>query len=127
MQRKKLLVWSSAICLGSALVQAADITPKNTSDAPKTPPTMPTGQPKSGTTNVTELPPVVVTASPLPSSLFDLAAPVTVLSGESLQQSLATTLGETLANQPGITSTYFGPNASRPIIRGLDADHLRMF
>ena len=66
----------------------------------------------------TELPPVVVTASPIPSSLFDLAQPVSVLTEEKLRQQLASTLGETLARQPGINSTYFGPNASRPVIRG---------
>jgi iron complex outermembrane receptor protein len=81
---------------------------------------------KPGVTNVSELPPVVITASPLPSSLFDLAAPVTVLSDEKLRDRMSSTLGETLANEPGITSSYFGPNASRPIIRGLDGDHIRI-
>jgi iron complex outermembrane receptor protein len=80
----------------------------------------------SGYTNVSELPPMVVSASPLPSSLFDLAAPVTVLSGEKLRDQMSSTLGETLSAEPGITSSYFGPNASRPIIRGLDGDHIRI-
>jgi len=73
-----------------------------------------------------ELPPVVVTASPIPSSLFDLAQPVTVLTDEKLRQQLSSTLGETLARQPGINSTYFGPNASRPVIRGLGGDRVRI-
>lgn len=74
----------------------------------------------------TELPPVVVTASPIPSSLFDLAQPASVLTEEKLRQQLASTLGETLARQPGINSTYFGPNASRPVIRGLGGDRIRV-
>lgn len=74
----------------------------------------------------TELPPVVVTASPIPSSLFDLAQPVTVLTDEKLRQQMASTLGETLSRQPGINSTYFGPNASRPVIRGLGGDRIRI-
>ena len=73
-----------------------------------------------------ELPPVVVTASPIPSTLFDLAQPVTVLTEEKLRQQMASTLGETLARQPGINSTYFGPNASRPVIRGLGGDRIRI-
>lgn len=73
-----------------------------------------------------ELPPVVVTASPIPSSLFDLAQPVTVLTDQKLRQQLSSTLGETLARQPGINSTYFGPNASRPVIRGLGGDRVRI-
>ena len=36
------------------------------------------------------------------------------------------TLGETLDGTPGVSSTYFGPNASRPIIRGLDGDRIRV-
>jgi iron complex outermembrane receptor protein len=35
-------------------------------------------------------------------------------------------LGETLNQLPGVSSTYFGPNASRPIIRGLDGDRIRV-
>lgn len=73
-----------------------------------------------------ELPPVVVTASPIPSALFDLAQPVTVLTEEKLRQQMTSTLGETLARQPGINSTYFGPNASRPVIRGLGGDRVRI-
>jgi iron complex outermembrane recepter protein len=76
--------------------------------------------------DVSELPPVVVSASPTPNSLFDLAQPVTVLEGEHLRNRLAPTLGETLGREPGIHSTYYGPNASRPVIRGLDGDHIRL-
>ena len=36
------------------------------------------------------------------------------------------TLGETLDGTPGVSSTYFGPNASRPIIGGLDGDRIRI-
>ena len=35
-------------------------------------------------------------------------------------------MGETLDGTPGVSSTYFGPNASRPIIRGLDGDRIRI-
>jgi len=36
------------------------------------------------------------------------------------------TLGETLSKLPGVSSTYFGPNSSRPVIRGLDGDRIRI-
>lgn len=75
---------------------------------------------------VLELPPVVVTGNPLGSQLFDLAAPVGVLTGERLRFNLRSTLGETLAGEPGVASSYFGPNASRPIIRGLDGERIRI-
>ena len=69
---------------------------------------------------------VVVTASPLGRTLFEQAQPVSILSGERLTLALQPTLGETLSGTPGVTSSYFGPAASRPVIRGLDADRIRI-
>ena len=72
----------------------------------------------------TTLAPVVVTGNPLGSR--DLVAPVTVLSGDELVLRRGSSLGETLAGQPGVSSTYFGPNANRPVIRGFDGDRVRV-
>lgn len=72
------------------------------------------------------LPTVVVTANPLGSELFDLVSPVTVLGGHALMLRQSSTLGETLSREPGVTASYFGPNASRPIIRGMDEDRVRI-
>jgi iron complex outermembrane receptor protein len=69
---------------------------------------------------------IVITASPLARSVEDLSQPVNVLSGDELLISTEPTLGETLAAEPGVSSSYFGPGSSRPIIRGLDADHIRV-
>lgn len=77
-------------------------------------------------TPATQLDEVVVTASPLGRTLFEHAQPVSILSGDQLKLSLAPTLGETLNREPGVSSTYFGPAASRPIIRGLDGDRIRV-
>ena len=70
------------------------------------------------------LAPVIVTGNPLGSN--EIAAPISVLSGDELVLRRGSSLGETLKGQPGVSSTYFGPNASRPIIRGLDGDRLRI-
>jgi iron complex outermembrane receptor protein len=72
----------------------------------------------------TQLAPVVVTGNPLRSG--DVAAPVSVLGGDELVLQRGGSLGETLARQPGVTSTWFGPNANRPVIRGLDGDRVRI-
>ena len=72
------------------------------------------------------LPSVVVTANPLGSELFDLVSPVSVLSGEKLDLSMQPTLGELVNTLPGINSSYYGPNASRPVIRGLDGDRVQI-
>jgi iron complex outermembrane receptor protein len=69
---------------------------------------------------------VVVTATPGASTLSEVAQPVSVLAGQELALRLQPTLGETLAQQPGVNSTYFGPGASRPVIRGLGGDRIRV-
>lgn len=69
---------------------------------------------------------VVVTSTPLERTLFEQAQPVSVLRGPQLRLSLQPTLGETLSGVPGVSSTYFGPAASRPVIRGLDGDRVRV-
>ncbi len=69
---------------------------------------------------------VIVTGTPMERTLFDLATPASVLTDRELAARLQPTLGETLNRLPGVGSTSFGPNASRPVIRGLDGDHIRI-
>jgi iron complex outermembrane receptor protein len=73
-----------------------------------------------------QLPRVVVTGNPLGSDLFEMIPPVSTLEGERLQQNRQPTLGEMLSGLPGVNSTYYGPNASRPVIRGFDGDRIRI-
>jgi iron complex outermembrane receptor protein len=51
---------------------------------------------------------------------------VQVLEEADLQRQIQTTLGETLAWEPGLNASYFGPGASRPVIRGLGDYRVRM-
>lgn len=67
---------------------------------------------------------VTVTGNPLGAT--DLIAPTTTLSGDRLLLRSQSTLGETLNGLPGVSSSYFGPNASRPMIRGQDGDRIRI-
>ncbi len=67
---------------------------------------------------------IIVTGNPLGAT--ELITPSTKLAGPELTLRSAATLGETLNGLPGVSSTYFGPNASRPIIRGLDGDRIRV-
>ncbi len=62
---------------------------------------------------------VVVTASPFAASIGDTAQPVTVLAGDALHRQNSVSLGQTLANTPGVSSTFYGPIADRPVLRGL--------
>lgn len=61
-----------------------------------------------------------VHATPLHSSNIESALPVNVLAADELRTKHASTLGETLKNEVGVHSSYYGPASSSPIIRGLD-------
>ncbi|MGU3496278.1 TonB-dependent receptor [Xanthobacteraceae bacterium A53D] len=52
--------------------------------------------------------------------------PVTVLQQRQIEMSPAATLADVMFTQPGITSSTFAPGASRPIIRGLDGNRVKM-
>ena len=67
---------------------------------------------------------IVVTGNPLGSG--EVATPSSVLSGKGLVLRRGSSLGETLDGLPGVSSSYFGPNANRPVIRGQDGDRIRV-
>lgn len=73
-----------------------------------------------------ELSNVAVTGNPLGISSDAMVLPVSILSGRELSLNRAATLGETLNTLPGVAASSFGPNASRPVIRGLDAERVRI-
>lgn len=57
----------------------------------------------------------------------DQFATVTVIPNAEIRRSGAATLGDLLLNKPGITGSSFAPGASsRPIIRGLDVNRVRI-
>jgi iron complex outermembrane receptor protein len=68
---------------------------------------------------------IVVTAI-IPRSHIDILGGTSVLSGEALVRDLRPSLGETLARQPGVSATSFGPGASRPVLRGFAGDRIRL-
>ena len=73
-----------------------------------------------------QAPSVPITGNPLGAGSDELVVPVYVLSGRELSIKRESTIGETLTGTPGVSSSYFGPNASRPIIRGMDGDRIRI-
>lgn len=54
------------------------------------------------------------------------AAPAARLAGDQLLLKSNATLGDTLNGLPGVASSYFGPHAGRPVMRGLDGDRVRI-
>ena len=69
---------------------------------------------------------ITVTAAGVARGLGEVAQPVDVLGGEDLLLRKQSTLGETLAQQPGVTASTYGQGSSRPVIRGLGADRIRI-
>ena len=69
---------------------------------------------------------IIVTGSPLSNSVNEAITGVSVLSGDELADRLAGSIGETLKTEPGVSSTFFGAGASRPIIRGQGGDRVRV-
>ena len=68
---------------------------------------------------------IVVTAI-IPRRQGDILSGTSVVSGEELTRSLRPTIGDTLARQPGVSATSFGPNASRPVLRGFQGERVRI-
>jgi iron complex outermembrane receptor protein len=68
---------------------------------------------------------IIVTA-PVRQSETDVLQGTSILTGEELARELRPTIGETLARQPGVSASSFGPNASRPILRGFQGERIRV-
>ena len=83
-------------------------------------------QRSSGTTTPATETPQATLQGTLPI-VTDQFATVTVIPDEQIRRNGGATLGDLLFDKPGITGSSFAPGASsRPIIRGLDANRVRM-
>lgn len=69
---------------------------------------------------------ITITADPFNHSLLEHSSPATVLEKKEVLLQAEPSIGETIAKEPGVTSSYFGPGASRPIIRGNAGDRVRV-
>lgn len=68
----------------------------------------------------------IVVTGVLPTARQDMLSGVAVLEGAELTQKLRPSIGETLARTPGVSATSFGPSASRPVLRGLQGERVRV-
>ncbi|MBL9209333.1 MAG: TonB-dependent receptor [Opitutaceae bacterium] len=116
----------------SLLCSALLATAGRAQNAPAAPPAAPahghshTPGAASHTSGTVTLDRYVTSAAPFPRNQVDLAQSTTVLDGRSLLLKQQATIGETLSAETGISATSFGPGASRPIIRGLGGDRIRL-
>jgi iron complex outermembrane recepter protein len=101
---------NTASCL--ALTAAISLAPQAFADEP---------QPSDGASGE-----IVVTASVIRTPDGEILQGVAVIDQAEILAAPAGGLGATLDAQPGIASTQFGSGASRPIIRGLGEDRIRI-
>ncbi|ODT57004.1 MAG: TonB-dependent receptor [Phenylobacterium sp. SCN 69-14] len=94
MYRFRLLAAASLVPLGLAAPAWADDAPKEVSE-------------------------VVVTGAPYVVSMDSTTTSVDVVKRDDLDTAPPAGLGDVLSGLPGVRSTFFGPGASRPVIRGL--------
>lgn len=73
-----------------------------------------------------EAPADIIVTAPFERNQADLLSGTSVLTGQELTRDIRPTIGETLARQPGVSATSFGPNASRPVLRGLQGERVRV-
>jgi iron complex outermembrane receptor protein len=118
-----MAVYSLGAHSGAAYAQAVPASAPAPEDPASAPSTVAQAKPLRAAGAAPE---VVVTGNPLGNSDDKLVPPVSSLEGEELSRRSQGSLGETLSNLPGVSSTYFGPAASRPVIRGMDGDRIRI-
>ncbi len=68
--------------------------------------------------------PIIVTAPFLRD--FNIMAGASQLKGDDLAREMRGQLGEMLVKLPGVSATSFTPGASRPVLRGLQGDRIRV-
>lgn len=56
----------------------------------------------------------------------ELIGNATAIGREEILENLSSTLGDSLDRQPGVSTTFFGQGASRPVLRGLGAERVQV-
>jgi iron complex outermembrane receptor protein len=70
--------------------------------------------------------PEIVVTGAMQRNKEDMLSSVSVVQGPQLDQAIRPSIGETLDHTPGVSATSFGPSASRPVLRGLQGERVRV-
>ena len=68
----------------------------------------------------------IIVSAPIHRDRMDVLANSVAISGAALTNAIRPTIGETLQHTAGVSATSFGPNASRPILRGLQGERAKV-
>lgn len=110
--------------LYSPLVAAALIAAGTVRVAAQDNPAATSGENPSG--DAITLAPMVITASPLIGSADTFSTIVGQVNRDEIVRNGGANLADALADVPGVTGTNFAVGASRPVIRGFDANRVRI-
>lgn len=69
---------------------------------------------------------IIVTAPGPDRSASELIGNASSIDREDLLDNMQATLGDTLDREPGVSTTFFGAGASRPVLRGLGAERVQV-
>ena len=73
-----------------------------------------------------EIEEVIVTSSLIDQTLSELENPLHVISGDDISNGATQSLGESLDNLLGVSSTDYGSGVGQPIIRGMSGSRVRI-
>lgn len=68
----------------------------------------------------------IVVSAPLARGRDDVASQISIIEGAELLRSARPQIGDTIIRVPGVSTETFGPNASRPVLRGLTGERVRI-
>ena len=72
------------------------------------------------------LPSTDINANLIGISSDPMVDPSNVMNGRELSIKRESSIGETLTNIPGVSNSSYGPSVGRPIVRGMDGDHIQI-
>ena len=111
----------TALVTGTALAASLLFTPLAHARDSAPPPAAPTDDDPHRHTSAE-----IVVTGVLARPRQDVLSGVAVLEGAALDQAIRASIGETLDKTPGVSATSFGPTASRPVLRGLQGERVRV-
>src|SRR4051812_19902786 len=125
--RTLLLAGTAALAAGLASAAAA----QDATDTPAPPPSQPAPDaaptpPPPPAPAAQDDPAQQIVVTGFRRNRADVLSGTSVVSGVELTRDLRPTIGETLSHQPGVSATSFGPNASRPVLRGFQGERIRV-
>ena len=68
----------------------------------------------------------IIVSVPFEVNQTETALPILIVSGEQLSEKVATSLGETLSDELGVSNASYGPGVGQPIIRGQTGNRVKV-